>query len=154
MQHSTAFLIVEAIGQQLAAMARQQGVLHLDNPALPLNLRYVDEKRDRAIFHLQAGDRLLGKPGQRDQRSVRILVGAAALTEKSRRDADALHFLARMAMRGDAWRAIVRAQVGQELAAGPAREVDIEGQLTAVTTEGAGFISAFEIEYQQPYPVA
>ena len=154
MQHSIAYLIVQAIGQQLAALAQQQGVLHLDNPAMPLNLRYVDESADRAIFHLQVGDRLVGKPGQRDQRSVRVLVGAAALTAQARGDADALHFLARTAMRGDAWRAAVRAQVAADLAAGPAREIDIEGQLTAVTTEGAGFISVFEIEYQQPYPTA
>lgn len=154
MQQSIAYYIGEAVGQQLAIVARQQAVLLLDNPALPLNLRLVEEKRDRAIFHLQAADRLRGQPGQRDTRVARILVGAVALTENARRDADALHFLARVAMRADAWRATVRQQVGAQFAPGPAREVEIDGQLTAITTEGAGFISAFEIEYQQPYPAA
>lgn len=154
MPQSIAYLIGEAVGQQLNALAKQQGVLHMDNPPLPVNLRNVDEKRDRAIFHAQAADRLLGKPGQRDTRVVRILIGAVALTEHARRDADALHFMARVAMRADTWRAALRAQVGVEFAAGPAREVEIEGQLAAITTEGVCFISAFEIEYQQPYPAA
>ncbi len=154
MPQSTAYLIGEAVGLELAALAKQQGVLHLDNPALPLDLRNVDEKRDRAIFHLQTADRLRGQPGQRDTRFVRILVGAAALTGNARRDADALHFLARVLMRQDAWRNRVREQLEQGVAPGPAREVEIEGQLTAITTEGAGFISAFEIDYQQTYPGA
>lgn len=155
MSQSVAYLIGDAIGQQLAALARQQGVLLLDNPTLPLNLRLVEEKRDRAIFHLQAADRLRGQPGQRDNRTVRILIGAVALTEQARRDADALHFLARVAMRADAWRDAVRQQLGQgQVPPGPAREIEIEGQLTAITTEGAGFISAFEIEYVQTYPGA
>lgn len=152
MQQSIAYLIDEAIGQEMAALARRLGVLNMDNPPLPLNLRLVEEKRDRAIFHMQAADRLRGQPGQRDTRVARILVGAVALTERARRDADALHFLARVAMRADGWRARVREQVGPQFAPGPAREVEIDGQLTAITTEGVGFISAFEIEYQQPYP--
>jgi hypothetical protein len=154
--NSVAYLIAEAIGEQLQQLAAEQGVLHLVNPALPLDLRQVDESRERALFHLQASDRVQAQPGQvRELRRVRVLVGAMAVTaDTHRRDADELHFAARLLLRGQAWRQAVRAQLPAGGSLGPCREVEIEGELKSVSAEGSGLISAFEIEYEQPYPAA
>jgi hypothetical protein len=151
---SVAFHIVEAVGAQLKAIAVAQGVRHLDNPAMPLNLRNLAEKRERAIFWLQVADRLQKDQGRRDERSLRVLVGAVAFTDDGRADADALHLMARAAMKRIDWRNAIRAQLQAGEIVRKAREIEVDGELKSIFTEGAGFVSLFEIEYDQTYPAA
>lgn len=154
MANSVGFHIVEAVGVQLKAIAVAQGVRHMDNPALPLNLTSLAEKRERAIFWAQVADRLEKDQGERDQRRLRLLVGAVALTNNARADADALHLVARAAMKRIDWRNAIKAQLQASEIVRKAREIEVDGELKSIFTEGAGFVSLFEIEYDQTYPAA
>lgn len=143
------YAIAEVVGAQLAPVAAAAGCTWLLNPALPLDLRQIEQQR--VLFLLHRGDKLLDKPGQvREKRRLRLVVGAMALTTASLADADALLFAARRAMRGDAWRAALRA-TGDVGAVG---EVELEAELKDVATEGSALMSAFEIDYFQTYDAA
>jgi hypothetical protein len=83
-----------------------------------------------------------------------VLVGAVALTSNDRADADALHLLARSVIKRDAWRARVRQHLQPADVVKKAREIEVDGELKSIFTEGAGFVSLFEIEYDQTYPAA
>lgn len=147
--HSMWFQIALAMSQQIQALATEQGCTFLDNPALPLDLKGIS--RERVLFLVQRGDRALDQPGQlREKRRCRVLLGAAALTQASLSDADALHFAARIALRTAAFRATLRA--AGDVAA--VREVEIEPELKSLATEGTALMSAFEVDYFQTYPAA
>lgn len=143
------YQIALAMSAQVKAVATDAGCTYLDNPALPLDLKSIE--RERVLFLVQRGDRGLDQPGQlREKRRCRVLLGAAALTLTGLADADALHFTARIALRGNAFRALLRS-AGD---VGAVREVEVEPELKAVATEGTALMSAFEIDYFQTYPVA
>ena len=143
------FQISLAMSEQVKALCAAQGCSYLDNPALPLDLARIE--RERAVFLVQRGDRVLDQPGQlREKRRCRVLLGAVALTSSALADADALHFAARMALRSTAFRASLRA--AGDVAA--VREVEVEPELKSVATEGTALMSAFEIDYFQTYPAA
>lgn len=146
---SSWYLIAAAVAAQVQAVADNLRVPCLQNPALPLDLKALQGAK--ALFVVQRGDKVLDQPGQeREKRRVRVVVGAVALTTTALADADALHFAARLALRGAAFRAGLRA-AGD---VGSVREVEIEPELKDVATEGSALLSAFEIDYFQTYPAA
>jgi hypothetical protein len=141
------YAITQVAVARLAPVVAEFSCLWLENPPLPLDLKPIGNKR--ALFIVHRGDKVLDQPGQvREKRRLRLLVGAVALTTTPLRDADELHFAARMALRGDAWRAALFAA---GLAVGPVREVELEPELKDVAQEGSALTSAFEIEYFQTY---
>ncbi len=107
-----------------------------------------------AIFWAQVADRLEKDQGERDQRRLRVLTGAVALTSNARADADALHLMTRAVMKRIDWRNAIKAQLQAGEIVRKAREIEVDGELKSIFTEGAGFVSLFEIEYDQTYPAA
>lgn len=141
------YAITQVAVAQLAPVVAAYGCQWLENPPLPLDLRPIANRR--ALLLLHRGDRVLDQPGQvREKRRLRLVVGAVALTPAPLRDADELHFAARLALRGDAWRAALKA-AGVDV--GPVREVELEQELKDMAQEGSVLMSAFEIEYFQAY---
>jgi hypothetical protein len=138
---------------QLSALATARGVGWLPNPPLPLDR--ADQPGGLTLWCKPRGDVLIRQPGGHpEERRMRLVLGVRSLTADALGDADELHFAARVLLRGQAWRQAVRAQLPSGGSLGPCREVEIEGELKSVSAEGSGLISAFEIEYEQPYPAA
>lgn len=147
--HSQWFLIAEAVGQRLLAVAQGlTGVQYLHNPPLPLE---AQQPGAQVLFVLVRGDRALDQPGQeREKRRARLVVGAVSLTDSGLADADSLLFAARIAMRASVLRVALRA-VGDVAAI---REVEVEPEVNDVAVQGSVLMSAFEIDYFQTYPAA
>lgn len=141
--------IAQAVVEQCKLAAAAAGAGCLDNPPLPLDAKAL--QAPTGLFVLHRGDKVLDQPGQlREKRRVRVVVGALALTTAALKDADALHFAARLALRSDAFRAALRA-TGE---VGPVREVELDPELRDIATPGSTLMSAFEIDYFQSYTVA
>ena len=141
------YAITQVAVAQLAPVVAASGCQWLEHPALPLDLKPITNKRGLMVLH--RGDRVVDQPGQeREKRRMRLVVGAVALTASPLRDADALHFAARQALRGDVWRAALKA-AGVDV--GPVREVELEPELKDMAQEGSVLMSAFEIDYFQTY---
>jgi hypothetical protein len=150
---SMAYQLTLAVFERLRLIAQEQGCTPLNSPPLPLVATNVG--RQRVLLVLRSSDRLIdaaGKDRERltEQRRLRLLVGAAAFTDSAVADADALHFLARVALRSAAFRTALKA-LG---AVGPIREVELMEEEKSVVAEGSALMSAFEIEYFQTYPAA
>jgi hypothetical protein len=145
---STWFLIAQAFTGQVQGLAATLAAGFLDNPPLPLDAGAQPEK---LLFVLQRGDKLTDQPGQRrEQRRMRMVLGALARTKDGAAAADALHFAARDLLKGAAARVALNAAG----VVGPVREVELEPELKDVATQGALLMSAYEIDYYQQYPNA
>jgi hypothetical protein len=142
--------IARVVGLQLQAVAAGRQVGWVENPALPLDMAALLQGSTQVLFIAQRGDKLVDQPAQREKRTVRLLVGAVALTTAPLADCDALHFAARAALRSRATKLALNA-LGD---VGPMREVELEPELKDVATEGSALMSAFEFEYFETYPAA
>lgn len=137
------------IGQTFLEVVEQvavaQSAVALFNPRLPVD---VKGRGDRILFVIDRGDRLIEKAGQRiEKRVARIVVGALVLTvDTGPLEADTLHFAARTAIK---W---LRMNVDGENKPLLVSEVEVEPELKENVTEGSLLLSAYEIQYFQPYP--
>lgn len=148
-QQSVWYLVGAAFGAQLQAVATAQAVDFLENPALPVD---PNQFKQRALFYVHRGDKSIDQPGQRNEkRTMRLVVGAiAAGPQDTLAEADALHFAARTALRGEPLRAALAAieRIGRIV------EVEVEPALRETQVAGTVLLSAFEVEYFQKYPNA
>lgn len=143
------FAVAQVFFAQLQALATARGVGWLPNPALPLD--GGPQPLGRTLFCIVRGDTLIKAPGSaRDERRMRIVIGARSVNEAALAEADALHFAARALVKSQPFRAAVSA-LGD---VGPAREVEIEPDLKDLAAQGSVLMSAYEIDYFQSYPSA
>ncbi len=142
---SVRYEIGQAFLEVVAQVAVAQSAVALFNPRLPVD---VKGRGERILFVLDRGDRLTSQAGQRiEKRVARIVTGALVLTEDAGAlEADTLHFAARTAIK---W---LRLTVDGEKAPLIVREVEIEPELKENVTDGALLLSAYEVDYFQPYP--
>lgn len=135
--HQTAMALVAAVAGANAAEA-------VNNPALPIGLQ---GRAAKVLFLLGRGDDLIDQPGAREKRCARLVLGAYARTAAADLDVDALHFAARIALRG-----LRVALSGAGINAPIVREVQAEPELKATQADGALLLSAYEVEYIETYP--
>lgn len=143
------YLIGAVFGAELRTLAEGLGVTLLENPALPVD---PNSFRGQCLFYVHRGDKSVDQPGQRrEKRVMRLVLGAIGNDQAATlATVDALHFAARAALRTEALRAALRAEVE----VGRITEVEVEPQLLEAQVQGTVLLSAFEIEYLQSYPNA
>lgn len=141
------FAVAQVFFTQLQALATARGVGWLQNPALPLD--GGTQPLGQTLFCIVRGDALVKAPGvAREERSMRIVIGARSTNVQALAQADALHFAARNLIRSRPFRAAVSALSD----VGPAREVEIEPDLKDLAAQGTVLMSAYEIDYFQTFP--
>ena len=146
MPNSTRYAIHQALYGLVQGVAAKEAADSLYNPALPAGLQ---GRGVRVLFLLDRGDQLVDQPGQREKRRTKVVLGALARTTDPDRDADALLFAARIALRGA--RAVFSAA---GIDAPILRETQVEPELKETQSDGALLLSAFEVEYRETYPGA
>lgn len=147
MANSQWYAITQVAVARLAPVVTQYACQWLEHPALPLDLKPIQNKRALVLIH--DGDGVVSQHGQTsEKRRASLVVGAVALTSSPLRDADELHFAARLALRTGAWRA---ALLAAGIKVGPVREVAVRPELKSVAQEGSVLMSGFEIDYYQDY---
>lgn len=140
------FDIAQVYFTQLAALATSKGVGWLENPALPLD--GGSQPQGRTLFCIVRGDVLIKAPGAgREERRMRLVIGARSVNELALAEADALHFAARSLVKS----AFFRGTVAAISNVGPAREVEIEPDLKDMAAQGTVLMSAYEIDYFQDF---
>ncbi len=145
--NSRGYTIGRAFVALMRTAAQAEGAEFMDNPPLPLDFKAAGGRN--VLFVIQRGDLLKKQAGLDDDRALRLLLGAVSLKQNGWQECDALHFAARAAIRTAPGRAALSAAN-----AGPVREVELEPELKDMVTEGTAQMSAFEIDYRQPYPNA
>lgn len=144
MPNSTRYAIHQVFMGLVAGVASTESADAVNNPALPMGLH---GKGPRVLFVLGRGDELIDQPGAREKRRARLVLGALARTTSADLDVDALHFAARIALRG------LRAALNTAGINGPiVREAQVEPELKETMSDGALLLSAYEIEYIETYP--
>lgn len=147
--HSARYRINQYLQTVLATVAAAKSAAMVMNPALPVGLK---DKGPVGLFLSDRGEELIEQSGQvPEKRRAKVVVGAFARTDE---EADALHFAARIVMRGPEFRAALSAAAKDAKGNGQApifREIEVDAALKEVAYEGSLLLSAFQIEYLETY---
>jgi hypothetical protein len=141
------YRLAAAVFARVQTVAQAGAANWAENPPLPLDAGLATT--GKLLMVVPRGDTLVRAEAARDQRRARFVVGAWSVATGALATADALHFAARTALRTAAFRqALLTATSG---GFGGFREVEVEPELKDIASVGSLLLSAYEVDYFQPY---